>query len=184
MTQFYTRGGDDGTTGLLGKGRVAKDHPRLEAVGALDEASAVLGLARATSRSGLGRSVILAAQRHLYHIMAEVSATPENAERFRNISSEQINWMETQIEAISNQVNIPTEFIVPGDTLAGATLAQARTVVRRAERRVTSLWQHKELSNPDLLRYLNRLSSLLYILELLENQIEGQVQSTLAKASE
>jgi cob(I)alamin adenosyltransferase len=183
MTKFYTRTGDDGTTALLGAGRASKDDPRLEAVGALDEANAALGLARSTCQSPLSREMILTLQRDLYGLMAEVAARPEHAARFRSIDTSRVAWLEAQIETIEHRVPPTNEFIVPGDTPAGAALDLARTVVRRAERRLTSLNRVGELQNPDLLRYLNRLSSLCFVLELFENQQGGLTQPTLAKGA-
>lgn len=177
---FYTRSGDDGTTGLLGEGRVYKHHPRIEALGTLDEASAALGLARASCLAQQTPSILRQAQRDLYKLMAEVAATPENAEKFQGIGAAQVDWLETQTDAVSQTVTLPREFILPGDTPSGAALSLARAVVRRAERRVSELFDLGELSNPELLRYLNRLSSLCFVLEILENQTAGQ-STSLAK---
>jgi cob(I)alamin adenosyltransferase len=183
MTRFYTRKGDDGYTGLLGEGRVPKYHPQPEAVGEIDEASAALGLARATCTAESVGPILLQVQRDLYNLMAELAALPENAAAFRKIDEEKVAWLEDRTDEISAQVTLPKEFIVPGDTTGGAALSLARTVVRRAERRVAELL-HKELvENAQLLRYLNRLSSLCFVLELLENQISGKGKSTLAKES-
>jgi len=181
MTKFYTRTGDDGTTGLLGAGRARKDAPRLEAVGTLDEANAALGGARAACQNSRSPEILLTAQRDLYSLMAEVAATPENAARFRTIEAARVSWVEDQITTIEALVEPTNEFIVPGDTPAGAALDLARTVVRRAERRVTGLHLDGEIENPELLRYLNRLSSLCFVLELLENQQAGKGKSTRAK---
>jgi cob(I)alamin adenosyltransferase len=181
MTKFYTRTGDDGTTGLLGEGRTRKDSPRLEAVGAIDEANAALGVARAACLAPSSPDIILAAQRDLYGLMAEVAATPENAARFRVIDGERVTWLEDQVAALESQVEPTGEFIVPGDTQAGAALDLARAIVRRAERRVTGLHLDGELENPEIQRYLNRLSSLCFVLELLETQQSGAAKPTLAK---
>ncbi|HSO28050.1 MAG TPA: cob(I)yrinic acid a,c-diamide adenosyltransferase [Anaerolineales bacterium] len=181
MTQFYTRKGDDGYTGLLGEGRVPKHDLRPEAVGAIDEASAALGWARAHSQAALSPEILISIQRDLYGLMAEIAATPENAARFRTIGAERLAWLEAQIELVSSQTVIPTEFILPGDTRAGAAMALARTVVRRAERRVAELFLGNQIENRFLLQYINRLSSLLFILELLENQAAGYEKPTLAK---
>jgi cob(I)alamin adenosyltransferase len=179
---FYTAKGDDGTTGLLGEGRVPKYHIRMEAVGALDEASAALGLARAQCSAPQTAPILIEVQRDLYKLMAEVAATPENAERFHFIDSERVNWLEKQTDELSAIVEMPRQFILPGDTLGGAALSLARAVVRRAERRVVSLFDEEEVVNADLQRYLNRLSSLCFVLELLENQNAGK-KTTLAKSS-
>lgn len=180
MTPFYTRSGDNGTTGLLGQGRISKAHPRLEALGTVDEVSAALGLARAASLDEQTVSILTEVQRDLYKLMSELAATSETVERFRYITSERVAWLEQQTDAVSNRTGVPNEFILPGETLAGAAMALARTIVRRAERRVTALHQSGELSNPELLRYLNRLSSLCFALELLENQAAGK-ETKLAK---
>ena len=181
MTKFYTQTGDDGYTGLLGEGRFAKHAPRMEAIGDLDEATAALGMARATCQLPQSIEIILTVQHDLYQLMAEVAATPENAVRFRVISSERVAWLEEQTDAISAVVTLPREFILPGDSLPGAVLAMARTIVRRAERRVAKLLHTGELENQQLLRYLNRLSSLCFILEIQENQAAGKASPTLAK---
>jgi cob(I)alamin adenosyltransferase len=110
-----------------------------------------------------------------------VAATPENSPRFRKITAERVSWLETQIADISSRVNIPEEFIVPGDSKAGAAIDLARTIVRRAERHIARLLHSKKLENRELLRYMNRLSSLCFVLELLENQSAGSLYTTLAK---
>lgn len=180
MTDFYTRAGDDGYTGLLGEGRIPKYHPRMEAVGAIDEATSALGLARAFTVTSRTVSLLLTVQRDLYHLMAEVAATLENSEHFRVIDESRVVWLEEQINALSEEVDVPKEFIIPGDSQSGAALALSRTVVRRAERRLSRLLLEDELENIELLRYLNRLSSLCFALELFENQVAGKQDLTFA----
>lgn len=167
-------------TGLLGPDRVYKHHPRIEALGALDEASAALGLARASCLAQETSPLLRQAQKDLYRLMAEVAATPENAKTFRGIEAVHVEWLEAQTDAISQRVSLPKEFILPGDTPSGAALSLARTIVRRAERRVSELFDLNELHNPELLRYLNRLSSLCFVLEILENEAAGR-STSLAK---
>lgn len=181
MTRFYTRTGDDGYTGLLGEGRVPKYHPRTEAVGAADEASAALGLARAASQIPDLQPLLLDVQRDLYHLMAEVSATQENAPRFRTVIAERVAWLEAETDALSARIEMPKEFILPGDSMAGAAFALARTAVRRAERVMARLYHEGEIENVELLRYLNRLSSLCFVLELTENRQAGKSSPNLAK---
>jgi cob(I)alamin adenosyltransferase len=181
MNRFYTQTGDDGYTGLLGEGRTAKYDPRLEAIGTIDEASAALGVARATCLAIQTAPLLLTVQRNLYNLMAEVAATPENAARFRIIEDEHVEWLEQQIKELGALVALPKEFILPGDSQAGAVMALARTIIRRAERRVAFLIHTDELENKALLHYLNRLSSLCFVLELLENQASGSSGLTLAK---
>jgi len=181
MTKFYTQTGDDGYTGLLGEGRLPKNAPRMEAIGDLDEATAALGMARAACQHPQTAEIVMAIQRDLYNLMSEIAATPENAARFRKISTQQVIWLEEWTDTISLQVSLPKDFILPGDSLPGASLAMARTIVRRAERRVAGLLHLAEIENPQLLRYLNRLSSLCFVLELQENQAAGKSLPTLAK---
>jgi len=180
MSPIYTRAGDDGTTGLLGENRLPKYHPRMETLGVLDEASAALGLARALSTVSQTVNLLKDIQRDLYTIMAEVSATPENARQFQIMAPRRVQWLEMQVDAIVAVAPIPAEFILPGDTLPGAALAVARTVVRRAERRVAELLDTGEIENRVLLLYLNRLSSLCFALEVFENAQAGKTTS-LAK---
>jgi len=173
MTAFYTRSGDDGKTGQLGEGRLPKYHPKVEALGTLDEVSASLGLARALCKAAQNGPLLIEVQRDLYAIMAEVAATPENVERFRGIDTARIQWLESKIDSIAASAPIPAEFILPGDSLAGAALSLARTIVRRAERRLAELLDKGEIQNPLPMQYLNRLSSLCFAMELLENQQAG-----------
>jgi len=181
MSPLFTRTGDDGTTGLLGDGRLPKSHPRLEALGSLDEASAALGLARSLCQAEQTGPLLVGVQRDLYALMAEVAATPENAAQFRSLDSGRVQWLESQAEAISALVPLPDEFILPGDSPGAAAMSLARTIVRRAERRLAGLLETGEIKNQILLQYLNRLSSLCFALELLENQQAGK-KTSLAKA--
>jgi len=174
MSKFYTRKGDDGTTGLLGEGRLPKYHPRMEAVGALDETTAALGLARSFSQLPTLKPILIQIQRDLYGLMAEVAATPKNVDRFSSIDASHVDWLEEQTDSLSKMVDMPSEFILPGETPGGGALSLARTVTRRAERRIAELLAEGELENKELLRYLNRLSSLCFVLELAENQFDGK----------
>ena len=180
MSPFYTRTGDDGSTGLLGKLRLPKYHPRIEAIGTLDEAFAALGLARSLCQTAQTKSILMDVQRDLYALMAEIASTPENLERFRTLGEPRLQWLESLADNLSAMVTLPEEFILPGDSLSGSAMSLARTIVRRAERRVAELLDIGEIKNPILLQYLNRLSSLCFALELLENQSTGQ-DTTLAK---
>jgi cob(I)alamin adenosyltransferase len=184
MKSIYSRTGDDGYTGLLGEGRVPKFDARMEALGAVDEATAALGLARNLTSVPETSKLLLKIQRHLYGLMAETAATPENAAAFHSIGAEQVTWLEEEADTLTQTVPMPREFIVPGDSLSGAYLDLARTIVRRAERRLAELLQRGDIENTELLRYLNRLSSLLFMLELRENQALGTERPTLAKDQE
>jgi cob(I)alamin adenosyltransferase len=180
MSSIYTRTGDDGTTGVLGGIRLPKYHARMETLGVLDEASAALGLVRVQITDPQTGNLLKDAQRDLYTIMAEVAATPENAQQFQIIRLQRVEWLESQVDAIVALALMPTEFILPGDSPAGAALDLARTVVRRAERRVAELLDKGEIKNRVMLQYLNRLSSLCFALEVFENAQAGKPTS-LAK---
>ncbi len=181
MNSFYTRRGDDGTTGFLGEGRLKKHDLRMETLGTLDEVSTVLGLARATVEDADMKAVILELQKQIYQLMAEVAADKSTAQQFRKIDEASILWLEEKIDHFSALTEIPAEFIVPGDSVSGAVLAMARTIVRRAERRLSELVSHGDIENRYLLIYLNRLSSLCFVLELTENKHTSSTQQTLVK---
>ena len=179
--RFYTTDGDDGTTGLLGEGRVRKCHPRPETYGDVDEAQSALGVARAAMQDREAAEVVVQVQRDLYYMMAELAATPEVAPQFRTIGSRQIKWLEEQIEHYGARIVMPREFVISGDSPAGAALDLARTIVRRAERRVVRLYDDGLIENPELIRYLNRLSSLCFVLARYEDALGGKGSVTLAK---
>ena len=179
-TSWYTGTGDDGYTGVLGRERVPKYAERPEAYGTVDEASAVLGLARAQAREARTRELLLAAQRDLYYLMADLATLPETATRPPWLTSSRLDWLETCTEQVGATIQMPKAFIVPGDSLAGATLEVARTVVRRAERLVARLTHDGEVRDDVPLKYLNRLSSLLFVLARLEDNAAGVEQFTLA----
>ncbi len=181
MPKFYTTKGDDGYTSQLGEGRAPKYDLRIEAVGSVDEANAAIALARTLCRARQSSVILLEIQKDLYHLMSEVAATSENASRFRTINDEKVKWLESQADTLSSSVKVPEEFILPGDSAAGAAIDLARTIVRRAERHIAHLLHLKKVENPALLQYMNRLSSLLFVLELLENQAAGVSHPTLAK---
>ena len=168
MPSFFTRKGDEGQTGLLGKKRVYKDDLIIDVLGSLDELSSVLGLARSTSQLPQVGDLLIHIQRDLFYLLGEVAAAPEHIERFSTIRKEQVEWFETEIARLEEKFTVPTYFILPGDSKAGAALDLARTVTRRAERNMVRLVHAGVINNPFILQYLNRLSSFLFVLELYE----------------
>lgn len=170
-----TRTGDDGYTGLLGKERVPKWHPRPESFGTLDEATSALGLARALTPFEEVRAVILDLQRELYLLMAELATGPDEYERspFR-ITAEHVASLEARSALLQEKVEIGQQFIIPGETAGGAALDLARTIVRRGERLVARLLHDGEIGNRDVLRYLNRVSDVLFILARYEESLTGR----------
>jgi cob(I)alamin adenosyltransferase len=180
-SQFYTRRGDDGYTGLLGRERVPKYDPRPEAYGTVDEAQATLGLARASGCMPRSGEILLAVQRDLYGLMAELAAAGDADSPFAgSVTAAQVDQLEAWIAEVEGQVEMPKEFVVPGDSQAGAALHLARTVARRAERGAVRLHHEGLLGNELVVRYLNRLSSLLFALAILEDTDATGQGATLA----
>ena len=181
-SRFYTGRGDDGYTGLLGPERVPKYDLRPEACGTVDEAQAAIGLARASGCTSQTEKILLAIQRDLYTLMAELAAAGDESSVFSgSVTSEHLDQLEDWIAQFETQVKMPKEFVVPGDSQPGAALHLARTVVRRAERYAVRLAHDGVLANPLVVRYLNRLSSLLYVLAIAEDQEANGREATLVK---
>ena len=179
-TILYTGTGDEGYTSLLGVERVAKHSLRPEAYGTVDEASAFMGLARADeSASDRTKSLLLAAQRDLYVLMGELASAP-GVDLPHRVTADRVHWVEEETTKLGQEFPPLKQFVVPGDTRIGAVLDVARTVVRRAERRVSRLSHQGDVRNNEIMRYLNRLSSLLFALARYEEYRFGK-QSTLAK---
>lgn len=166
MTPFFTTKGDTGDTGYLGKGRISKSSSRIEAVGSIDEASAALGMARALTSEPLLSSILLNVQKKLYVMMTELSADENSSDNFPKIEMNDIEWLEDQVIFIENTVDLPRDFILPGESTLSAALALARTIVRRAERRTVAFLSEKEIRKPIITAYLNRLSSLVFVMEI------------------
>src|SRR5579875_848955 len=180
MAKVTTGGGDTGYTSLLGETRVPKYDERPDTFGVVDEATSALGLARALTQDEHGREVILKTQRDLYVLMAELATPPEHLDAvgFR-ITPEHTRWLEETEEALKAEVDIPNKFIIPGDSPDGAALDLARTIIRRAERLVARLVHEKTVDNGETLRYLNRLSDLIFILaRYIEAKQGGSTQAT------
>ena len=174
--KIYTRTGDEGETGLFGGGRVAKDHPRVAAYGTVDELNAHLGYAAATSTDDTLRQRIEWIQNDLFSIGA-VLATPELDDgrpvpQVPELPVERIGAMETWIDESMEAVEPLRHFILPGGSLAAAALHVARTVCRRAERKVVEL-NHAEPVDQTVIVYLNRLSDLLFAWARLANAQAG-----------
>jgi cob(I)alamin adenosyltransferase len=178
--KWYTAAGDDGYTGVLGRERVPKYADRPDAYGTVDEASAVLGLARAQASDERIRGLILSIQRDLYKMMGDLATLPEAATRPPWLAAERLAWLEGMADQLGAEVEMPPAFIVPGDSVGGATLEVARTVVRRAERLVAKLTHNGEVRTDTPLKYLNRLSSLLFVMARVEDRAEGVEEFTLA----
>lgn len=165
MAKVTTGTGDTGYTGLLGEQRVPKYDPRPDTFGTVDEATSALGLARALTADPKVKEVIYQIQQELYLLMGELATPPENYEKMGlRITSEHVQRLEQTEEALKREVEIPNKFIIPGDTPDGAALDLARTVIRRAERMTVKLLHDGVIENGEVVRYLNRLSDLIFIL--------------------
>jgi cob(I)alamin adenosyltransferase len=185
-----TRRGDDGTTGLLfGGERIAKDDLRTEAYGTIDEAVAALGIARAllglkdrvgTLNVGFGDlpETILRLQRELFVAAAELATQPGAWDRqtdgVSRVDAGMVDGLETMLREAESHIEMPTEFVVPGETPTSAALELARTIVRRAERRAVALGAEGLIPGPHLLPYLNRLADLLWVLARAAEQAESR----------
>lgn len=160
---FYTRKGDDGTTGLYFGGRVRKDAEAPRAYGAVDELQAFVGLARAEADKGDELdSLLLEVERHLYVLMAELATAPENWHKLvdgkSRATAEMVDFLERHTDDLSTRFEMPAGFVLPGENRVSALLEVARTVARRAERESVSVAGDDSHAVP----YLNRLSSLLW----------------------
>ncbi len=161
--RIYTKKGDDGTTGLLFGGRVRKDSWRIELNGAVDEAQAAIGMARAETAAGSEANERLTSlARDLYVLMAEVATAPENRAKLAAgstlVTADMVTALEAGIDDLLARFDMPSDFTVPGENRVAAALDLARTVVRRAERIAVA----EPLEGSHVVAYLNRLSDLLW----------------------
>jgi cob(I)alamin adenosyltransferase len=162
--RIYTRTGDDGTTGTLGPGRVSKDSPRVKACGTVDELNAALGVVRALDAERWLVAELTTLQSRLFHLGAELAATaPDVLAGLERVSDDDVSALERWIDRLDDELPPLTRFILPGGSLLGAQLHVARAVCRRAERRVVTLLA-REGGEPRLVRYLNRLGDLLFVM--------------------
>lgn len=163
VVKIYTRDGDDGTTGLYFGGRTNKDSEQIDVNGAVDEAQASLGWARSLSAQNPRlNDLLITVERDLWVLMAEVATSPENRRKLAPnkslVTLEMITRLEHEIDALSEGIEIPKDFIVPGENQLAASLDVARTVVRRAERLAVGY----QLADSLVVAYLNRLSDLVW----------------------
>ena len=161
--RIYTKKGDDGTTGLLYGGRVRKDSAAIEVNGAVDEAQAAIGVARAEAPPG-GEldQMLVGLERDLWVLMAEVATAPENRRKLTAgaslVTADMVGALEVLIDSLDDRYEMPTEFVIPGQGRTASALDVARTVVRRSERLAIGL----DLGDSQVVPYLNRMSDLLW----------------------
>ncbi len=170
ITKVYTRTGDTGQTGIVGGKRLPKDHPRIEACGSVDELNSVIGLAlsflakkEASKRREKLGLILEAIQQKLFDAGSELATLPgDEYEGQITLQAENVEWLEEIIDAMNEELQPLKSFILPGGTSLNAFLHQARTVCRRAERDILKLNQI-DLVNPEIIKYINRLSDFLFV---------------------
>jgi cob(I)alamin adenosyltransferase len=163
-----TKTGDNGTTALMYNRRVAKNHPRVESYGSVDELNAAIGLARATAEQDFVRENLLAIQKDLIVLMGELCVQPEDLHRYVAdgyflVTAEMTAKLDALVKEIEAQKVSFNGWATPGASVSSAALDVARTVCRRAERRVCELKFTGEMRNAEIVLYLNRLSDLLWL---------------------
>lgn len=176
--RISTKKGDQGETSLLYGGRVPKSDPRTEAYGSIDEAVSALGLARALVNNGQVRDIVYHIQKGLFVVGAELATSPEQYHRLKDgytrVTEEMVRRLEEWIEGFEGRMGPARDFITPGATAGGGALDLARAVVRRAERRAVALREQGMLTNEAVLKYLNRLSDLIWLLARWEEADAGE----------
>jgi len=173
MARMYTRTGDKGETGLFSGERVQKNSLRVEAFGTVDELSSWIGYTRSLIEDNVVEEMLERIQRDLFLVGAELATRPtESSAQKVQVSQAMVERLEQEIDRFDAELPPLSTFIVPGGSRAAAALHVARTIARRAERRTISLNQNEKL-NPALVAYLNRLSSLLFVLARVVNKLAG-----------
>jgi cob(I)alamin adenosyltransferase len=170
LTKICTRTGDNGTTGLGDGSRTDKDDPRIEAIGDIDELNSAIGLLLSHELPGNLQDRLSRVQHSLFDVGGELCLPGQSARHV--VSSEQIEELETALEELNDDLPPLREFILPGGSPAAATCHLARTICRRAERRLVSLGKVEDL-NPAGIMYLNRLSDLLFVMARQLNRLAG-----------
>lgn len=165
--------GDDGETDLLGGVRVHKSHPRIECLGELDELSSFIGYSIALSKSRYPEitNILLKVQHDLFRIGSEIASIDKKHLAYKPVNGEDIDNLEKLINSYQGELSQLKHFIHPGGSLLGASIHIARAVARRTERRIVDL-HLKEQINPFIIKYLNRLSTLLFVLARYINKLE------------
>ncbi len=166
--KIYTKKGDTGTTGLLYGGRVSKDDPRTTVYGTLDETVSALGLARAGGLVPRVEEIIIRIQREMFVVGAQLATSADNQSKLQEgvskVTPEMAIQAEREIDALLEDHPLPQEFILPGETMGSAGLDVARSTIRRAEREAVAMSRDSLVPDPEILRYLNRVSDLLFVL--------------------
>jgi cob(I)alamin adenosyltransferase len=175
--KIYTRVGDDGSTSLLGPGRVPKSAPRVEAYGSIDELNASLGVARALDRDGALADCLGPIQSQLFQLGAELATTaPAMLAELLRLNAADVATLERWIDRLESDLPKLTQFVLPGGSPLGAQLHASRTVCRRAERRLVALAESDAIE-PLLIHYVNRLGDLLFVMARWCNHRDGVTET-------
>ena len=176
--KIYTKKGDDGMTGLLYGGRVPKDDARTDVYGTLDEVVSALGLARAGGLVPRVEEIVIRLQREMFVAGAQLATSEANQGKLQDgvsrVTPEMTATAESDIDALIEQHPLPQEFILPGESMGSAGLDVARSTIRRAERRAVTMGREGMVTDPEVLRYLNRISDLLFVLARFEEAERGR----------
>lgn len=183
---IYTRKGDKGETGLLTGERIKKDDPRVEAYGTVDELIAVLGVAKVHSEERIANH-IHSIQQLLFYVAAELATNMDSQDSssegigdLRRVSKEDVDELERIADELTAELPPLHHFIIPGGKKAAAFLHHARTVCRRTERRVIAYSRERSI-NLEIIRYLNRLSDLIFVMSRYENVGEGDGDQIISR---
>ena len=167
----FSKKGDRGETSLLGGQRVPKYDPRPDTYGVLDEASSVMGVARAMTNNRKIKDILLAVQKDLLTMGAELSALPDDIRKLSlRIGEKDVQRVEDLIDELQKNVTLKNEFIYPGETVVSAQIDVARTIIRRAERNAARMKDGALVDNAEIHKYLNRLADMLFTLARYEEQ--------------
>lgn len=172
LDKIYTRGGDKGLTSLGDGSRIEKSNIRIQAYGDIDEANSSIGISAAHS-SGKIKKMLLKIQNDLFDVGADL-CFPEKKKRTLTIPIDSIDILEKEIDEMNLSLNKLESFILPGGNKASSFLHLSRSLVRRAERSIVEL-NKKEDVNPDILKYVNRLSDFLFVAARFENRQDGDI---------
>jgi len=174
----FNKRGDSGETSLLHGGRVPKNDPRCEAYGTIDEAVSALGLARALSKREHVSDILYSVQRELFIVGSELATAVGQYDKLvakhPGVSEEMVDRLETVIDQLEEDMEMPKLFVVPGGSPCSAALDLARTIIRRAERRAVALKNENMVSNERVIHYLNRLADLVFTLARYEDLKEAE----------
>ena len=186
--KIYTKRGDDGTTGLLYGGRVAKDDARTDVYGTLDEVVSALGVARAAELAPRVEEIVVRLQREMFVAGAELATSTENQHKLKagvsKVTRDMTARAEQDIDDLLAEHPLAKEFVLPGETAGAAGLDLSRSILRRAERRAVTMHREGLVADEEVLRYLNRASDLLFALARYEEAARGRSAPSSRSPSE